>query len=473
MAIFDILATIGRNFPSIKGPLSILSFKDKVYYTLIIVVLYYALFSIDVIGVRQVSAGLDFLQIITASRIGSFLTLGIGPIVLASIFLQLLSGAGIINVNLRDPAQKVKFHEAQRTITVLIALFEAVAFSTSLLQPNIVPIGPFSIEIMTAIVAAQLILGALIVMYMDEVITKYGIGSGISLFIAQGVSLAIVGGIIETIFGDGKILSIFAQGGASAIGQALIVALPLFSTIAIFLAVAYGEGTKVKLPLSLSFRGHSQPLMLPMFYVSNIPVIFAAALLLNVQLFAIPIGSFDLMVGDTNIVDYVAKVEGNQLVDGFLYYITPIRPNLNILAYLNVLFTQTTPFFGIPEWVHAVTYVLFLSIVSIIFGLFWVETYNMDAKSVAGQLYDSGAGLKGFRVDRRLLEKRLDEYITPLTVLGSFSVGFLAGIADLTGSFGTGTGILLTVGILYRLYTQIKEGLEIYFPGISTALFGK
>ena len=106
------------------------------------------------------------------------------------------------------------------------------------------------------------------------------------------------------------------------------------------------------------------------------------------------------------------------------------------------------------------------------FGLFWVETSNMDAKSMAEQLSSMGAGLKGFRFDRRLLEKRLDEYITPLTVLGSFLVGVLAGVANLAGAYGTGTGILLTVGILYRFYLQIREGLEIYFPGVAKILLG-
>jgi preprotein translocase subunit SecY len=97
----------------------------------------------------------------------------------------------------------------------------------------------------------------------------------------------------------------------------------------------------------------------------------------------------------------------------------------------------------------------------------------MDAKSMAEQLSSMGGGLRGFRFDRRLLEKRLDEYITPLTILGSFLVGLLAGIANLTGAYGTGTGILLTVGILYRFYLQIREGLEIYFPGIYGLLFGE
>ena len=63
-----------------------------------------------------------------------------------------------------------------------------------------------------------------------------------------------------------------------------------------------------------------------------------------------------------------------------------------------------------------------------------------------------------------MLEKVLEKYIFPLTVVGSFSVGILAGIADLTGALGTGTGILLTVGILHKLYQQLKQmkAFELY-----------
>ena len=136
-----------------------------------------------------------------------------------------------------------------------------------------------------------------------------------------------------------------------------------------------------------------------------------------------------------------------------------------------IMMSNTTPYLGIPEFVHAITYVLFLSLVSVLFGIFWAETSNMDAKSVAGQLGSSGMQVPGYRRDPRMLEKVLEKHIFPLTVLGSFLVGMLAGIADLTGALGTGTGILLTVGILYRMYEQLKQMrvFELY-PSIGDML---
>ncbi|MCQ8905713.1 MAG: preprotein translocase subunit SecY, partial [Methanothermobacter sp.] len=54
-------------------------------------------------------------------------------------------------------------------------------------------------------------------------------------------------------------------------------------------------------------------------------------------------------------------------------------------------------------------------------------------------------------------EKILKRYIPTITILGGAFVGLLAFVADLTGSLGGGTGVLLTVGIVYRLYEEIAQ----------------
>ena len=54
------------------------------------------------------------------------------------------------------------------------------------------------------------------------------------------------------------------------------------------------------------------------------------------------------------------------------------------------------------------------------------------------------------------MESVLEKYIPTITVLGSIFVGLLAAFADLTGALGTGTGILLTVGILHKMYEELS-----------------
>lgn len=55
------------------------------------------------------------------------------------------------------------------------------------------------------------------------------------------------------------------------------------------------------------------------------------------------------------------------------------------------------------------------------------------------------------------MQQLLDRYIPTLTVLGGLIVGVIASLADFLGVFGTGMGVLLSVGILYQLYQQLAQ----------------
>ena len=456
-AIIDFISGISAQLPEIKAPDRIPSVKEKFIWTGAALLIFFVMYNITCFGAVDSGGGqFDFLQMITASRIGSLLTTSIGPIVLASIFLQLFAGAGLLGLDPKDPSQKKKFQEVQKVLAIVIALVEASIF---VFTGRVLLAGGLDPGLASALVIIQITLGSIIVLYLDETVTKYGIGSGISLFIAAGVSFSIVGGAMGLLFGETGVAGVMAGGGAEAIPNALLVLLPLIFTILVFLAVAYGEGMKVDIPISYQMaRGVVPKFSPPLFYLSNIPVIFASALLLNIQLFSAGLAGQTLMVGDFNIVDLIGYVDStNQLRDGLLYFFTPIYGGTNVMAQINFLANGVTPIFGIPEWVHAITYILFLSVVSVLFGIFWAETSNMDTKGMTDQLLKSGMQIPGWRRDPRMLEKILNKYIPPLIILGSFLVGMLAGLADLTGALGTGTGILLSVGIFNRTYQQLKQ----------------
>jgi len=456
-AIIDFIHKLSTYLPEIRAPVKLPSIKERFLWTGIALLLFFVMYNVTVFGAAQGSGGFDFLQMITASNLGSLLTTSIGPIVLASIFLQLFSGAGLIDLDPKKPEQRQKFQEVQKVLALIIALVEASIFVLTGRIPLVQ--GAFlDPTLLMALVIVQVALGSAIVLYLDEIVTKYGIGSGISLFIAAGVSFSILGGAITLFVGEGGVASVVAGGGAEAIPNALLIMLPLLITLVVFTVVCYCEGVKVEIPLAYQqARGMSPKLPLNFFYLSNIPVIFASALLLNLQLFSGGLQGQSFMVGDFNVVDAVGYVDSTgQLRDGLLYFFTPIYGG-NTLAHINFLMNGVTPILGIPEWIHAITYVLFLSLVAVLFGMFWAETSNMDTKGMTNQLMQSGMQVPGFRRDPRILEKVLDKYIPPLIILGSFSVGLLAGLADLTGALGTGTGILLTVSIFYRTYLQMKR----------------
>ena len=79
----------------------------------------------------------------------------------------------------------------------------------------------------------------------------------------------------------------------------------------------------------------------------------------------------------------------------------------------------------------------------------------MDSKSVAEQIEGMGMSIPGFRRDPRIVEEVLERYIPTITILSGLFIGLLASVADFTGALGTGTGILLTVMIIYNLYESI------------------
>ncbi len=138
---------------------------------------------------------------------------------------------------------------------------------------------------------------------------------------------------------------------------------------------------------------------------------------------------------------------GNTPISGFVFWLS--APDI-VRAFITGSFT----FVNIGQ---AAIYLIVMMIGSMIFSIFWVQTANMDASSQAKQILSSGLQIPGFRRDQRVLERILARYIWPLTILGGLAVGALAALADLTGALSRGTGILLAVMIVYKLYEEIAK----------------
>ncbi|MEM3399685.1 MAG: preprotein translocase subunit SecY [Candidatus Micrarchaeia archaeon] len=475
----EVFEPIINVLPEVKPPLRAPPLREKLFWTATALILFFIMYHVYPIGVIRVSGHFEFLQMIMASKTGTIITAGIGPIVLASIFLQLFVGSKIIEMDLSDPRQKRIFTGTQKLLAIVLCFIEPAMYvisgyvrvygmpdplTGSVLYPPLLG----SLHFTMAIVILQMALGSIILLYLDELVSRYGIGSGISLFIAAGVSLAIVQGTLSLLLPGA--ISQLKEGGANAVANALLSFLPLVFTLAVFAACAYAEGMKVEIPLAFErARGVGGRFPIKFLYVSNIPVILASALMLNIQLWGRMIASTQFYIGGVNIIDYIVRSDGNTIRDGFLYFITPSFPNPIIIGttdsgfnsvkgyttYLAML-SGTTPYTNIPELFHVITYAITMVILCVIFGWFWIDTTGMGPKDVAEQLKKSGLQIPGFRRDPRVIEKVLERYIPVITILGSAFVGILAVFADLTGALGTGTGVLLTVGLLFRMYEDLS-----------------
>ena len=139
-----------------------------------------------------------------------------------------------------------------------------------------------------------------------------------------------------------------------------------------------------------------------------------------------------------------------QPISGFVFWLQ--GPNI-----LRAFIEQKTLFIGFTPYLQAFTYLTFLMLGAMVFSIFWMQTAGMDARSQAKQMMSSGLQIPGFRRDERVLERLLSRYIWPLTVMGGLSIGFLSGFADITGTLSSGTGILLAVMIIYKLYEEISR----------------
>ncbi len=389
---------------------------------------------------QQQSGFLSQLQLITASEIGTLATLGIGPIVMASIILQLLMGAGVVKLNVQDPEEKKLYQGVQKLLGIAFCFIESSIFVMS----GFVPASPGYFN--TLFLVLQLAAGAILLMYLDEVISKYGIGSGIGLFIAAGVSFAIVWKAFSWVIPAGTSTYV---GLVPQIMQGLITGdipetavYPLIFTVLIFLLVVFAESMKIEIPLTFGrIRGYGARYPLKFFYVSNIPVILAAALFANLQLWGIAMQGLGFPILGTYV--------NNQPVSGIAYYLKTPYGLLSTPTQIGITLSSADAIINI------LVFTIAMLILCVLFGRFWVDMSNMGAKSVAGQLQNVGLHIPGFRRDPRVIEMVLERYIPVVTVLGSMAVGILAIFADLTGALGTGTGILLTVGILYRMYEEL------------------
>ncbi|MCH7850050.1 MAG: preprotein translocase subunit SecY [Nanoarchaeota archaeon] len=439
MALRDLL----KNLPEVRGPTEKkVSFNVKLKWTLIILVAYFVLSNIPLFGISEGSLSrFEYLAILLGTSFGSIITLGIGPIVMSSIILQLLKGAQILNVDTNTLEGKRFFQGLQKLLAFAFVVFESIVY--------VLMNGIAALEGFAGLVIFQLILGGILILLMDEVIQKWGFGSGVSLFIAAGIGWRLFAQLFQFIGPEGTLAPIgkvlaFVASVIVADGRGAMAALfPIIVTALLFLAVVFAQSLKVEIPLAFDrVRGHSVKWPLQFFYAGVIPVILVSALTANLQLFASLIQNW---AGGATFLGGFSS--GGLAISGLAFWIgsTPI---------LDAAINGTFRLIYIPQsFFHIIFYVFF----SVLFSFFWVNTSGMDARSQANKIVNSGMSMPGFRKDERVLESILKRYVGPLTVMGGAAIGLLASVADLLGALVGGTAILLAIMILYQLYQNIAQ----------------
>ncbi|WEL23939.1 preprotein translocase subunit SecY [Candidatus Nanohalovita haloferacivicina] len=438
--------------PSVKEPEKEQSLKQMLTWTGIVLVLYFILGSINLYGanaasVQQALQTLATYQTILGAQIGSIITLGIGPIVTASIILQMMVGSELLPWNTNNQEGQQKFQAAQKLLAYGLTIVQAFGYVLSGTFGNVAG-DPFLILLL----AGQISLGGWLIIMMDDLVQKWGFGSGTGLFIAAGVSKQVYISILSPLVTPENTL--FWTTGGNPVGNLFVFAqtqqitslIPILSTIAVFSAVVYLQSMRVEIPLTFgNVRGFGQKWPLKFLYTSNMPVILIAALISNVQIVGTTLAGPD---GCSPLGCFNAQGQAQSGLVNMLQ--APVQ-------IFQSLITSGLQGVTLGDVFHIFFYIGVYAFGSILFSIFWMKTSGQDADSVASQIQNTGMKVPGFRKDKRVIKKVLNRYIPGLTVLSGFSVGLLAALANMTQAAGGGTGILLTVMILYQLYEQLAQ----------------
>jgi len=376
----------------------------------------------------------------------------------------------MIGCDFSDPEDRSLFSSASKVFSIIMIGVQASAYLIGGVY------GPLDLR-ESIIIFIELLAAGLVLMLLDEMLQKgWGIGSGISLFIMAGVAQNVLWDSLDPFPGvspDGK-----SHGALVALFQTILNREPLhnawiregnlpamlgfLTTIIVFLVVIYVEGVRVELPISYAqYRGYRARYPIKLLYVSNLPVIFASALFANIYFVSQLLWSYlgRPSPGTNFWLDLVGQFQsgeqGPQPVGGLVYYVLSPR---------NLSDVVNNP-------LRALAYAGIMASFCVVFSLTWLEVGGLGPRTVAQQLVDAGMQIPGFRRSDKAIELLLKRYIPTVTILGGFIVGLIAAVADFFGVFGSGMGVLLSVGILYQYYELLmRERVAEMYPAIRRLL---
>lgn len=457
MRVLHLVRPFMSILPEVSPPDRKIPFREKVLWTSITLFIFLVCCQIPLYGIQSSDSSDPFywMRVILASNRGTLMELGISPIVTSGLVMQLLSGAKLIEVDQSVKEDRELFNGAQKLLGMIITIGQGTAYVMSGMYGEVADLGAGN----ALLIILQLFFSGIIVLILDELLQKgYGLGSGISLFIATNICENIVWKAfspttINTGRGtefEGAVIALFhllvtRQDKVRALKEAFYRQnLPnitnLLATILIFAVVIYFQGFRVDIPVKYQGqRGQQGSYPIKLFYTSNIPIILQTALVSNLyflsQLLWRRFPSNILI----NLIGRWREVEGGfgtqaYPVGGLVYYLSPPTSLADIAS----------------DPVHAVIYIAFILTACALFSKTWIQVSGQSAKDVAKQLQDQKMEMQGFR-DSRMV-KELNRYIPTAAAFGGLCIGALSVTADFMGAIGSGTGILLAVTIIYQYF---------------------
>lgn len=465
---FDLLQSIKpvlNLMPSVPKPSRDIDIMRRLTYTAAALALYLICTLTPLYGVKKVAHQdpMYHLRLLTASSKFTLMELGISPIVSSGMILQMLSGFGVLNRDNTNQESVALFEAAQKLAGLIMTAFQAATALFTGQYGSRDEVGVFG----GVCIFLQLMVAAIVVILLDEMLQNgYGIGSGISLFIATNICEQIMWRLFsfQTYrYGrgneyEGAIVAFFhllitRKDKLRAIREAMFRShLPnlanVFSTILVFFAVILFEHIKINVGLMTTMnRQDTKPFEIKLFYTSNTPIIVQSTIISQICSFSRIICSHwpDSLI--TKILGVWRSPEqglGDEWavpISGLAYYLqapTSVKHTLN-------------------DPIHTIVYLTICLSSAGIIAYYYINIGGQSAADVAKSLSAQHLTIKGHREGKAVIEKRLNRYIPTAAALGGILTGLLSFVADFLGAFGSGTGIILAVSIIYQFAEELGK----------------
>src|SRR3989441_1130093 len=381
------LKPLTDRLPAVTRPEGHVHFRTKMFWVLAILVLYFAMTNIFIYGLDRANV-IDFfssLRAILAGAQGSLMHLGIGPIVTASIIMQLFAGAKIINLDLQDDEDKSVYQGTQKFLVILMIFVEAIPQTKYYLQH-----------------------------YPGSKLAS----GGIEQIMVQPPNPLIA--LIGTV-------AIF-----------LIVAYVESTRIELPLAHGMARGARGRYPIRLMYASN-----IPVILVAAVLANVSMFSLLFWQHPEWPVlGHASWLGAYPGATDYrvtSGQIQRTTPIGGLAYYFSNVNGVQDWLLPLFNPVSYHAYLRGLEYWQVLIHILVFLAVFiggSVMFAKFWIMTTNMGPEDVARQIESSGMQIPGFRRDPRILRRVLDRYIPVVAVISGASVGALAAGAHLVRAGG-------------------------------------
>jgi len=446
--------------PEVEEPAQKITFQEKAWWTIGTLFIFLVCCQIPLYGATPTLSSDPFywMRVILASNRGTLMELGISPIVTSSMVMQLLHGSRIIEVDMSIPEDRMLFQGAQKLFGMLITLGEAIAYVYSGQYGPVATIGMGN----CILIVFQLVAAGMVILTLDDLLSKgHGLGSGITLFIATNICESIIwkalspntintgngiefeGALIAAVHGlisnPDKLLALkdafFRANNPNLMN--------LIATALIFLVFIYFQGWKVDVPIAnRRNRGENGVYPIKLFYTSNMPIILQTALVSNLYFLSQLLHSrysSNIFVKLLGVWKDLKENRGQSIpVSGLAYYISPPRTFADLAE----------------DPLHVFIYLVFILSTCALFSKTWIEISGQSPSDVAKQLRDQGIELKSGTSSQvqTSISKELSRYIPAAAAFGGMCIGLLTILADFLGAIGSGTGILLSVTIIYQYY---------------------